>query len=161
MEFYYIFSYLGVILGLCFLADFAYHKEREMSFSDLKAHTGWTASEVEELKRICFNKCEENNGHLFYRGVDTGKYSQTSFKLRNTHFHLNKAQLSLFLKLIDSGFDMNEWDERLQTSHLCHKKACLKAEHLSLETSEQNRERDECKRQNRCTGHKDLPNCLL
>ena len=132
-----------------------------MSFSDLKAHTGLTASEVAELRRICYNQCEEKDGHLFYKGIDTGKYAQTSFKLRNTHFHLKKAQLSLFLKLIDSGFAMDEWGESMQTSHLCHKKACIKIEHLNLETSEQNRERDECKRLNRCPGHKDLPNCII
>ena len=132
-----------------------------MSFSDLKAHTSLKASEIAELKRICFNKCQEIEGHLFYNGVDTGKYSQTSFRLRNTHFHMNKAQLSLFLKLTEAGFDMDNWGEEMHTSHLCHRKACLKQDHLNLETNEQNRERDQCYRLHRCTGHRDLPNCLL
>ena len=132
-----------------------------MSLADLKAHGDLKPSEIAELRRICYNNCIEVDGHLFYKGVDSQKYAQTSFKLRNTHFHMRKSQLSLFLKLKDSDFDFIGWEDGMATSHLCHKKACIKAEHLTLETNEQNRERDECLRRRSCIGHNNLPSCLV
>ena len=75
---------------------------------------------------------------------------------------MNKAQLSLFLKIKeDDSIDMDSWGEEMCVSHLCHHKTCIKAEHLNLETMEQNRDRDECVKRRSCQGHKNLPMCIL
>ena len=118
-------------------------------------------AEIDYLKRVCFDDVQDSNGHLFYRGLEKGKYARTSPTLRSTKYHMRKAQLSLFLKLKEVGFDMKEWGEELTTSHLCHKKDCLRQDHLCLETLEQNRERDERNRRRQCSGHKDQPDCLV
>ena len=133
-----------------------------MSLADLKAFSNITAEELADLRRICFGKCEEVNGHLFFKGVDTKKYAQTNFQFRNTRFHMKKAQLSYFLKIKEQeSFDMETWGEDKCVSHLCHQKSCIKPEHLTLENNEQNRERDDCVRRGHCVGHQDQPNCLI
>lgn len=49
---------------------------------------------------------------------------------------------------------------RLEISHICHQKLCVKPEHLVLETHEVNMERLHCKVQRLCTkSHQ--PHCLL
>ena len=132
-----------------------------MSFSDLKAIKNIGQAEIDYLTQLCFRDCSEVQGHLFYKGQNRGSYSQTSFTLRGIKFHTRKHQLSLFLKLKAQSFDMDEWGDNVTASHLCHQKSCLKDEHLSLETLEINRERDECLRRRRCLGHKDHPDCLV
>ena len=133
-----------------------------MSLADLKALSNISPEELADLREICYKDCQEVEGHLYYKGVDTKKYSQTNFQLRNIRFHMRKAQLSLFLKLkaIDT-FDFDTWDDSKGVSHLCHKKTCIQKEHLELETLEHNRERDNCFKVGRCVGHKNRPNCAL
>ena len=133
-----------------------------MSLADLKALSNISPEELADLREICYKDCEKVEGHLFYRGIDTKKYSQTNFQLRNTRFHMRKAQLSLFLKLKeDENFDIDSWDDTKGVSHLCHRKTCIEEGHLQLETLEHNRERDNCLKVGRCVGHKDRPNCIL
>lgn len=133
-----------------------------MSLADLRALSNITPAELADLRRICYNDGQEVNGHTFYKGIDTKKYSKTTFQLRNTRFQMNKAQLSLFLKIKeDDSLDMDLWGDEMCVSHLCHSKTCIKAEHLNLETMEQNRDRDECVRRRNCQGHKNLPMCIL
>ena len=114
------------------------------SFRDLKSITDLTQAETDELKQRCFKDCQEIDGHILYKGQDGPNYSQITFTLRSKRYHLRKAQLSLFLKLKEVGYDMASWTMDMSTSHLCHKKACIKPEHLVLETNEENRERDGC-----------------
>ena len=132
-----------------------------MSFADLKKMTDLNQSDIARLTQICFKDCQTVGEHLFYQGRDERKYAQTSFKLRDKTFRMRKMQLSLFLKLQGEGYNMNNWDETLITSHLCHSKSCLKQEHLNLESIELNKERDECNRLRHCPGHGNQPNCLV
>lgn len=132
-----------------------------MSFPELKLMTDITAEEINHLNQVCFRDVQEVRGHLCYKGQEKGSYAQTTFSFRGDKFHMRKAQLSLFLKLKEEGFNMDEWGEDVTTSHLCHKKDCLKKEHLTLESLEINRERDECARRRRCLGHKNRPHCLV
>ena len=131
------------------------------SMIDLKAIKDLTRAEIDDLEQRCFKDCIENDGHLTYKGQDGPRYAQISFSLRAKRYQMRKAQLSLFLKLKEVDFDMASWTDQMSTSHLCHKKACLKPEHLILETYEMNRERDGCHRNRQCFGHKDSPPCLL
>ena len=131
-----------------------------MSFAELRSLT-LTPSELDHLKQVCFNNCQPVGEHLCFKGRDDQKYAHTTIKMRDKTFQMRKAQLSLFLKMKDVDFDMSEWTDSHTTSHLCHRKACLKQEHLNLETLEQNRERDECCCLRRCCGHKDLPKCIV
>ena len=50
--------------------------------------------------------------------------------------------------------------EKLEMSHLCHNKLCIRKDHLFLETHEMNMERQHCHHQNLCTGAHH-PHCLL
>ena len=130
--------------------------------NDLKAISDLTAAELEELRQRCFKDCVDSNGHLLYKGQDGPRYPQITFKLRAKEYKLRKAQLSLFLKMKEGpDSDMASWTEDMSTSHLCHKKGCVKPEHIILETYEKNRERDGCLQNRRCFGHNDSPPCLL
>ena len=132
-----------------------------MSFPELKSMSDMTAEELNYLSTVCFRDAQDVEGHLYYKGQERKAYAQTSFTLRGTKYHTRKAQLSLFLKLKEEGFQMENWGEKLTTSHLCHKKDCLQKEHLTLETLEYNRERDDCLWRGHCLGHKDRPQCLV
>ena len=50
-----------------------------------------------------------------------------------------------------------------QVSHLCHRKLCIKLEHLIDDTPSQNSERNTCKNSEdrTCTGHGDRPRCIV
>ena len=84
-----------------------------------------TAEELNYLSTVCFRDAQDVEGHLYYKGQERKAYAQTSFTLRGTKYHMRKAQLSLFLKLKEEGFQMENWGEKLTTSHLCHKKEVL------------------------------------
>ena len=132
-----------------------------MSLQDLKSLTDLTAAEINDLRVRCFKDCEVVNGHLYYKGRDGPSYSQITFTLRAKTYHMRKAQLSLYLKLKEANFTMTAWSADMSTSHLCHRKSCLKADHLVLESYELNRERDGCKRNGQCYGHNDSPPCMI
>lgn len=132
-----------------------------MSFSNLKSMGDISQAEIEHLTQVCYRDVVDSAGHLFYRGLERNSYPQTSFTVRGVKYHIRKHQLSLFLKLKSQSFNMGNWGDDVTASHLCHKKDCLKQEHLSLETLEMNRERDDCFRRRHCSGHKDHPNCLI
>ena len=132
-----------------------------MSLQDLKAISDLTVAEIDDLRVRCYKDCEVVNGHLCYKGRDGPNYSQITFTLRARSYHMRKAQLSLFLKLKDTDFDLATWTAEMSTSHLCHRKGCLTADHLVLETYELNRERDGCRRNGHCYGHNDSPPCMI
>ncbi len=47
-----------------------------------------------------------------------------------------------------------------EVSHLCHRTRCIRPDHLTLESGEQNRERAHCKNQSQCT-KSHFPHCIL
>ena len=113
------------------------------SFTDLKMLNDLSPAEITDLTERCYNDCSEVDGHLLYKGEDRPTYPQITFTLRARRFQMRKYQLSLFLKLKEAAdFDMATWTPEMSSSHLCHKKGCVKQEHLVLETYERNRERE-------------------
>ena len=131
------------------------------SFTDLKLLTDLSPAEIADLRQRCYNDCTEVDGHLFFKGHDGPNYPQITFTLRGRRYQMRKNQLSLFLKLKEAGYDMASWTPALSSSHLCHRKGCVKAEHLTLESYERNRERDACRRNGQCCGHQGSPPCLF
>ena len=49
----------------------------------------------------------------------------------------------------------------MHVSHLCHKKTCIKTQHLSYEPQAINNNRKMCKSQGECCGHYGYNNCQL
>ena len=78
---------------------------------------------------------------FFYKGHDGPNYPQITFTLRGCRYQMRKNQLSLFLKLKEAGYDMASWTSALSSSHLCHRKGCLKPEHLTRELWKKSRKR--------------------
>ena len=63
----------------------------------------------------------------------------------------------------EQTFDIREHDdsgEKLEMSHLCHHKLCVRQNHLVLEPHSVNMERQHCFHQGLCTGAHE-PNCLI
>lgn len=131
------------------------------SFGDLKLLKDLTPAEITDLTQRCYHDCTEADGHLLYKGENRPTYPQITFMMRGQRFQMRKYQLSLYLKLKEEDFDMASWTPAMSSSHLCHKKGCVKQEHLVLESYERNRERDGCKRNGQCCGHQGSPPCLL
>ena len=131
----------------------------KMNFDALRRLTDLTYRELDFLEGICFQGTQMVEGHLFYNGENTGKYPETTFHFRGQRYKMRKTQLSLFLKLKRNGEDLGE--EEGKTSHLCHKKSCLRQDHLTSESTVQNNNRDECARQRQCRGHRESPNCIF
>ena len=151
------FAFLPAILHcdiLCFIRF-------QMSFSDFKELTGFTGSELAELAGKCFKDAQIIHGHTFYQGQNRHTYAQTTLTFRGKKYHFRKGQLSLFLKMVRDGEDMAIWDKNKGVSHLCHSKSCITPEHLVLETSEQNRERDECNNRGYCVEHGGREKCIF
>ena len=131
-------------------------------FATFKNLTDFSAEEMNSLKQHCYAQVVDVNGHHFFKGQDTDKYSQTKFTFRGKQYHMYRHQLSLFLKLKeDTSFDMNSWTEEMTTSHLCAKKKCIRQEHLHIEELDINMQRVHCVAQNRCGHHPNGVDCLI
>ena len=49
----------------------------------------------------------------------------------------------------------------IHVSHLCHNKLCINVSHLSYESQKMNNQRQICRAEGQCTGHRGKPKCKL
>ena len=129
--------------------------------AQFRAVRGWTAEEIKQLTDHCYRGKVVKDGHFLYLGKDGPDYGKTQFTICDVKYAFRRHQLSLFLKLNAAGFDMDDWKDTDEASHLCHKRRCYNPEHLVLEDRGKNKERDSCVAEGQCRGHGDSPKCLL
>ena len=104
---------------------------------------------VAKLKRDDEKSC------LIY-GTD-GKYNK--FRRRTecgTDIVVNAHRLVLYIKM----GSVNIPDE-IQSSHLCHNKACINIDHIMPENKFLNRARRTCNQEGSCMGHAGAPPCIF
>ena len=130
-------------------------------FAQFRGVRGWTDEDMKQLTEHCFRGKVEKDGHFLFLGKDGTDYPKTQFTIHGVKYAFRRHQLSLFLKLAEAGFNMDNWKDSDVASHLCHKKRCYNPDHLVLEDSGKNKERDTCVAQKTCRGHGDSPDCLL
>ena len=53
------------------------------------------------------------------------------------------------------------FDSKMDVSHLCHLKSCIKVAHLNLETRSMNNKRKACVKVKKCYGHDPEPMCIF
>ena len=58
-------------------------------------------------------------------------------------------------------YHLDDLNPKGDVSHLCHNSVCVSLDHLSLEDSSINKNRQICLAQGRCQGHGDFRNCML
>lgn len=94
--------------------------------------------------------------------VNKSGYADIYLRLPNQkkkfHTYAHRGVYMLEHRLIEiPRIDNN--GSKLEVSHLCNNKICLKLQHLNLETSALNRERKMCHRSGMCIGHN--PTCIF
>ena len=131
------------------------------SFAQFKTLESLTSEEKTQLHDHCYKRVGENDTHYFHHGKDGLDYGKVTFTLRGVRYGFRRHLLALFLHLLDTGYEMSQWTESFEASHLCHKKRCFRVEHLILEPRATNRKRDSCATAGRCLGHESSPECIL
>lgn len=93
--------------------------------------------------------------HLWFGAKNKDGYGVICFPFRGKRVTVTTHRLTFYL---NNNFPHMA---SLHVSHLCHQKACIRIEHLSLEPANINNKRKNCLNCGECTGHYGYKQCLL
>lgn len=115
-----------------------------------------TDSEIERCEKIIQRHSHSSAHCRLWTGTkDKDGYGVIRFQFRGKRVKVRVHRLSFY---IHSSFS----DVRLHNvSHLCHKRNCIRYEHLSLEPISINNKRKNCVLNGECTGHYGYKSCIL
>ena len=101
-------------------------------------------------------ECVTWRGKLNESGYGTVQLRMHDGKRKHTTAH--RASFMAYHRIIEITKYNNE-GQKLEVSHLCHNNACIKPQHLRLESCQINQERRMCKNGKICIGHE--PECII
>lgn len=115
-----------------------------------------TDTEVQYCERIFCRHTNVSETCFLWTGVkDKDGYGTFRFQFRGRRVKVLAHRLTFY---IQSGFvDM----KNLHISHLCHNRACIRYNHLSLEPVAVNNKRKTCVLNGECVGHYGFKSCIL
>lgn len=118
--------------------------------------TIFTSSEQQFLSSKLFKYNVMNDCHIWYSSTNSDGYPiiRPNFRSKSQTFTVHR--LIYFL-----GNNCHFSNSAYHVSHRCHTKLCIKLEHLSLEPSEINNERNLCRPNRTCKGHDGYENCIF
>ena len=115
------------------------------------------------IKHEIYAKCIKNGNQCnIWKGCIQNGYgvlnvqiycAEDSLDIKWKRFYVHRL-VYMLEKCMDIG-------KNLQISHLCHNKLCQNIEHLNIESSFMNSQREICLRNRNCTGHGQEPDCLF
>lgn len=117
----------------------------------------FTEDEQNYLSSKLFKYNEINGCHIWYGGTDRDGYPIIRTKFRNKNRQLFTVHRLQYYLTNNCQFE----DKSFHVSHLCHNKTCIKIQHLSLEPTEINSNRNRCKATKTCIGHNGFKNCIF
>lgn len=121
----------------------------------------------DKISRVIKQKCalpDSNLGCIKWEGAlfQPAGYGKVAIQLTNKrrkYFRVHRLVFLIHHKL-QAIPTQNDQGIRVEVSHICHQRLCVKPEHLTLEAHEVNMERLHCKKQGFCTKNHQ-PYCLL
>lgn len=88
---------------------------------------------------------------------ESNKYKNVTLSLRGQRITVTLHRLNYWVSRdMDPNFDLGK-----DVSHLCHERACVKWEHLNIETRSVNNKRKSCVQMGFCSGHDPEPDCVF
>ena len=92
--------------------------------------------------------------HLWVKPVSKKHYPKMKISIKGERSDQSVHRLVYFM---EGHEDMRNH----HVSHLCHNTLCVRRAHLNLEPSFVNDRRNKCKETGECSGHGDLPKCIV
>ena len=140
------------LLSILFPVPFCHVCTVDMSFGNVQFSPEERARLKEEILSHTVKGPEDC---VSWGGTLKGGYGIWKVRLGDKR---TNVRVHRFLFYLESG--CQELDQKMHVSHLCHRKNCIKLEHLSLEDNVTNNQRKTCVLEGRCFGHVGYDYCL-
>ncbi len=109
------------------------------------------------LAKIAQKSVDVGACRIWQGGVGGSDYP----RMRVSHPHAGSTQFGVHQIVYSLHFNVSLDTPYFDVSHICHRKHCVKAEHLVYESKAVNSQRNVCVQEGLCMGHGDSPNCIL
>ena len=119
---------------------------------------------MKKLSKSIFNLTEVGGGS---KGCDIwhSKLDKDGYPIKKVtwpHKFPKKAKWVRVQRLIVMIYlHVEELPQEIEISHLCHERACVKFDHLNIESRSINLQRIACCTTKKCKGHDNEPDCIL
>ena len=109
------------------------------------------------LERIEKRSSEDATGCKLWKGAKSGGYGRIKVTVPGYGKKGKSVEVHSMVYFLTGKPQLPD----REISHLCHNKLCIQPAHLSYEPPLVNKQRTNCKKEERCTGHGDRLPCIV